>query len=252
MIPMKRCTMALLFSLLCSVVLFGVMAAPSFSITGKGDAGSIYDFAFGAGGFKQIGGFAAMFLLALFAVLALLGAFLAKHSYDDGGQVSENVYKVFAVLSALLFLADGILIFCSKDVAAAFMASNSSISASSYKSVIDLSVGSILSGIIALLACVGCFTYAFIKEPYARPNYSQPTYPQQSQPMAPSYDNNPYTNPLAPMSEAPHEEKPAEPVSTETQDPAKQAALLKTYFDLMKAGAISQEEFNEKKKEILK
>jgi hypothetical protein len=252
MIPMKRCTMALLFSLLCSVVLFGVMAAPSFSVSGYGDMGSIYSYAFGAGNYKQYGAFAAMFLLALFAFLALVGAILAKAAYDDGNDISENVYKVFAVLAGLIFFVDGIIIFCTKPIVANITGSVSGVSSSSFKSLISLEAGSIVSGIFALLACVGCFTYAFIKEPYARPNYSQPTYPQQSQPMAPSYDNNPYTNPLAPMSEAPHEEKPAEPVSTETQDPAKQAALLKTYFDLMKAGAISQEEFNEKKKEILK
>jgi hypothetical protein len=219
---MKKSGVTVLIALLLGVIAFALMAAPCCTIYENGNGGNVFDYAFGSSQYKQEADFLFVFLPILFGLIFLAIVGLCKLGQQRAAS------SVFCIFAAIAFLIGGIAFFNARNIMAEFAATqNRSYSADQYKSVLSLNAGPIMGGIACLASAIlACVTVGLTNQEssLAAPNRTV-TYAATAKPME---------------------------STAKTDTLQEKAEALKQYKALLDEGVITQEEFDQKKAELLK
>ena len=262
---LKRTSKLIIAGLLASLLGLIFMALTAIRVTDT-NLGNIYQFAFGSDKYKQLG-----FVAIVFWTEILGFVILAISVFVNESQLTGIKAQLVVGLGAgcLLFAAIWCFFmrvnFC--DEAAQY---NPSYTAEEYKSICSLGAGPILLGILNVLIGAYYVTYVgreMVKENNALlynfddsagsgfDNYdSTSDSSTDNQPVSPSSEyssSNPSGQPENEITSAPAP-TPAPTPENEEMDQEKVISLLREYKKLLDEGILTQEEFEQKKKELLR
>jgi hypothetical protein len=240
------------------------MGLESIAVSGYGvyaSGASIYSYSFDSN-YHTLGGARAIFWVGLIAIVFLLIAAFGHSS------ASESTFALGEMIGALFLLATAILCLFYKHMLAVEMSASGGHSPEEYESVLSLKAGPICGGVFSFIGVASSALGLYLT---AQENSVTPTR-RVSHPVISSDDegSNLYSNPSVMGARSiptpAIEQQDGEPEQIPALDSAaSQSAsestdlsedhkieLLKSYKELLDSGILTPEEFEEKKKEILK